>query len=78
VVKFDLVNSTFDQLSMTAILIAAWTILFLLINSLVKLPNMKLKQANDTKNRIVSIMHGLLTLFMSVYIILLSGETFDV
>jgi hypothetical protein len=52
--------------------------LFLLVNSLVILPKMRLKQANDTKNRIVSIVHGLVTLFKSVNIISISGETFDV
>jgi hypothetical protein len=76
--KFDLVDSTFDQLAMTAIMIVIWTMLFLLVNTLVTLPKMRVKQANDTRNRIVSIVHGLLTLLMSVYIIFLSGETFDV
>lgn len=64
--KFDLVGSPFDQLTLTIFFLLAWTVFFVLVNNLVKLPNMAVKQSNDTKNRIVSIVHGLLTFVMSI------------
>jgi hypothetical protein len=76
--KFDLVGSPFDQLTLTIFFLLAWTVFFVLVNNLVKLPNMAVKQSNDTKNRIVSIVHGLLTFVMSIEVILLSGKPFDV
>lgn len=66
--KFDLVGSTTHQIYLTGVLLLCWTLFFLAVNRLVKLPNMTAKQANDTKNRIVSIVHGLLTLLMSIYV----------
>ena len=75
--EFDLVNSTFDQLLLIGILLLGWAIVFLLVNQ-VQLPNMAVKQLNDTKNRIVSIIHGLLTFIMSTWIIFFAGEPSDV
>lgn len=76
--KFDLVNSTTDQLTITAILTLAWALLFLVVNNLVQLKGLTVKQSDDTKNRIVSIVHGLLTFVLSLWVFTYDSDSFSV
>jgi len=57
-----------DKLTFFGGAFAAWTVLFLFVNFNLELdPKLGKKKINDTKNRAVSIVHGLFALFISAY-----------
>lgn len=71
--QLDVVHSGYDQIKLTAILLVLWTYLFFIVEYTFKFPKISKQKSNDTKNRVVSIVHGLLTLCLSTYSLFLSG-----
>lgn len=63
--NLDLVNSRLEQGIMVAILTVGWTILCILVEKFVKLPDMQKRLQHDVKNRIVSLVHGILTFILA-------------
>lgn len=74
----DLVNSPLEQGIMVAILTVCWAILCILVEKSVKLPKLEKRLQHDVKNRIVSLVHGILTFIMSCRIYAFSEESLDV
>lgn len=55
-------------------MIVLWTYLFFIVEYTMKFPKLSKRKQNDTKNRVVSMVHGMLTLCLSIYSLFLSGE----
>ena len=60
------VNST-SQIIFTIIFLIFWSILYTIVNNLCKFKSLSTKDANDVKNRIVSIVHGVASFWLATY-----------
>ncbi len=74
--NLDIVNSGADQIKLTVIFTVLWTYLFFIIQYTVRLPKLDKHNRNDTKNRLVSIVHGLLTFYMSAYCLFVADNVY--
>lgn len=68
--SLNLVESHSDQAKLFLYALAIWTTLFLVINSKLQLKSLARNKRDDTINRIVSIIHGTVSFWYSLYIIL--------
>lgn len=75
--NMDLVNTGTNIIKMTLICLAAWTYFFFMVEWLVHFPSLDLKKSNDTKNRIVSMVHGLTTFALSFKAVFLNNVDFE-
>ncbi|KAL4440769.1 hypothetical protein ABPG74_013750 [Tetrahymena malaccensis] len=55
----DLVSNQIDQLKFLAYGVVFWFTLFYIVNETIKFKNLDKRKSDDTKNRIISIIHGL-------------------
>jgi hypothetical protein len=51
-----------------------WTLLFLFVNYTVKLSHLGAEKENDTKNRIISIIHGILAFWLCSIALLIQPD----
>ena len=64
---FDLVNSHEDQLKVFGILTFNWFLLYFIVHNTFYSTKLNHSLTLDTKNRIVSIVHGILSFVMASY-----------
>lgn len=68
---YSLYSSLTKKLSSKIILLViftiAWTLLYAIINYAFKFKGLSEKNSNDVKNRMVSIVHGVITFWVSAY-----------
>lgn len=58
-------NSLFEKFAFFLVSSGAWTLLFMIVNNTVVIKNIKKKEVDDIKNRIISILHGLTSLTLT-------------
>ena len=61
---FDIVHNTQDQLIVFTVLTVNWFLLYAIVHNTFASTQLKPKLILDTKNRIVSIVHGVLSFIM--------------
>lgn len=66
---FDLVQDRYDQARFTVYTFLVWACIYIIIEKKVQFKNVSKALSNDTKNRIVSIIHGIVAFWGSIYLI---------
>ena len=67
--ELDLINNSSDQIKFFISTLIVWTGIFLFVEKKFHFKSLTKKVSDDTKNRIVSIVHGVFTFWMATYII---------
>lgn len=60
------VNSN-SQILFTIIFLIFWSVLYTIVNYACNFKSLSVKNANDVKNRIVSIVHGIVSFWLATY-----------
>lgn len=67
--SYDLVNDRYNQARLFLYSLLIWAFIFIVIEKKVNFKSISKPLSNDIKNRLVSIIHGLMAFWGSVYLL---------